>query len=213
MNVVDRFICEIDNGLRTVFAPAHAARVLPVATAGAHTRTDDPSAPITRVASIRLMRVNHTGEVCAQALYQGQALVAREPATRALLDAAANEERDHLSWCAQRLTALGGATSMANPVFYAGSFALGVASGLMGDKWSMGFLVETERQVEAHLEGHLGQIPADDLASRAIIEAMQADEIKHAQSGEAHGGVPLPGPVKAFMRAGSRVMTTTSYWI
>lgn len=206
MNVVDRFICEIDNGLRTVFAPAHAIRRAPEA--AQHDLGNE-----NRAESIRLMRVNHTGEVCAQALYQGQALVARSTDARDTLLNAAAEERDHLAWCEQRLNELGGATSRINPAFYVGSFALGVASGLLGDKWSMGFLVETERQVEAHLAGHLQKMPADDLKSRAVIDAMQRDEAKHAEAGIAHGGEPLPQPIKSLMSIASGVMTKSSYWI
>ena len=166
-----------------------------------------------RIEAVRLMRVNHTGEVCAQALYQGQALVARAAGTQSVLLHAAAEERDHLAWCEARLTGLGGMTSRLNPVFYAGSFSLGVASGLLGDKWSMGFLVETERQVEAHLGEHLNRWPAADLESRAVLEAMQADEIRHGQAGENLGAIALPAPLRAAMRVFSRVMTGTTYWI
>jgi 3-demethoxyubiquinol 3-hydroxylase len=208
MNLRDRIICEIDTGLRTVFATARAARAQP-----APTPADLPHGEVDLEESIRLMRVNHCGEVCAQALYQGQAMVARAPATRALLLDSAKEEHDHLAWCASRLSEMGGAKSLLTPLFYAGSFSMGVASGLLGDKWSMGFLVETERQVEAHLHEHLGKISPADTRSRAILEAMREDEIRHGQSGQKLGAMPLPSPVTRAMTAFSKVMTQSSYWV
>jgi 3-demethoxyubiquinol 3-hydroxylase len=212
MNVIDRFICEIDAGLRTAFAPAYAERPLPVDATAAASINAPPDA-IARQESIRLMRVNHTGEVSAQALYQGQALVAKTPETRAVLEHAAREERDHLAWCQSRLNELGGTTSRLNPLFYAGSFALGVASGVLGDKWSMGFLVETERQVEAHLSDHLSRLPEEDSKSRRILEAMREDEIHHGQTGMEHGAAKLPAPVQAAMKAVSNLMTRSAYWV
>ncbi len=166
-----------------------------------------------RQESIRLMRVNHAGEVSAQALYQGQALVARAPETRVLLEHAAREERDHLAWCESRLNELGGTTSRLNPLFYAGSFALGVASGVLGDKWSMGFLVETERQVEAHLSDHLGRLPENDSKSRLILEAMRQDELHHGQNGMEHGAAKLPAPIQSVMKMVSKLMTRSAYWV
>jgi ubiquinone biosynthesis monooxygenase Coq7 len=157
-----------------------------------------------------MMRVNHTGEVCAQALYSGQALMARDPKTRALLRHAALEERDHLSWCDVRLRDLNDRASVLNPLWYASSFALGVASGAAGDRWSMAFLAETERQVEAHLDGHLQRIPAKDSQTAAILLQMRADEHQHAVAGEAHGAARMPEPIKAAMRVVSKVMTTTA---
>lgn len=214
MNFIDRVICEIDTGLRVVFAPAHAERPLPVSKEGiARNSAAMPIHSHEIKEAARLMRVNHTGEVCAQALYQGQALIARTLATHNLLLHAAREEHDHLAWCEARLDGLGGVTSRLNPLFYAGAFSLGVASGLMGDKWSMGFLVETERQVETHLGDHLHRWPPADHASRAVLTAMQADETRHAQAGLDHGGAALPAPIQAAMRAFSRVMTATSYWV
>ncbi len=210
MNLIDRFLCEVDTGLRTVFAVPHAQRTLPVRQPAA---AGSPLDPADSEESIRLMRVNHTGEVCAQALYQGQAMVARNGGTRELLEEAAREERDHLAWCNKRLDELGGQTSRLNPLFYAGSFAFGVASGLAGDKWSMGFLVETERQVEAHLDHHLQRLPAGDAASRHVLEVMREDEIRHGANGASHGAADLPQPVKAAMAAFSKVMTRTSYWV
>ena len=197
--------------MRTVFAHGQAGRPLPRPSVPKPNAT--PLDPGATAESIRLMRVNHCGEVCAQALYQGQALVARTPATKALLESAAAEERDHLAWCQSRLNDLGGHTSRLAPIFYAGSYGLGVVSGLLGDKWSLGFLVETEQQVEAHLHDHLEKLPADDESSRVILEAMRADEIRHGQSGISHGGAPLPLPVKAAMRAFSKLMTRSTYWV
>ena len=211
MNIIDRLICELDAGLRTAFAPAHAERPLPAVA--------NPALPelgldaTTRQESARLMRVNHAGEVSAQALYQGQSLVAKTAKTRAVLQQAAREERDHLAWCQTRLDELGGATSRLNPAFYAGSFALGVASGLLGDKWSMGFLVETERQVEAHLSDHLGRLSSDDARSRTILEAMREDEIHHGQTGVEHGAANLPAPIQTAMKLVSNFMTRSAYWI
>lgn len=214
MNLIDQFICEIDTGLRIIFAPAHAERPLPVSNVGAMPAMITPTMHLhERKEAARLMRVNHTGEVCAQALYQGQALVAKSTETRQLLLSAAREERDHLAWCETRLDGLNGATSRLNPLFYAGAFSLGVVSGLLGDKWSMGFLVETERQVEAHLGDHLNRLPEADHASRAVLEAMQADEIRHGQAGLDNGAATLPAPLQGAMRAFSRVMTGTSYWV
>ena len=214
MNLIDQFICEIDTGLRIIFAPTYAERPTPMPAANLIV---GPIAPTMgaeeRREAARLMRVNHTGEVCAQALYQGQALTAKSAETRQLLMQASLEERDHLAWCETRLERLGGATSVLNPLFYAGAFGLGVVSGMLGDKWSMGFLVETERQVEAHLSDHLNRLPEADDASRAVLEAMQADEIRHGQAGVDHGAVELPAPLRGAMRAFSRVMTGTSYWV
>ena len=206
LSFIDRLICELDAGLRTAFATSHADRPMPTGDVG--TLTPEQSAE-----SIRLMRVNHTGEVCAQALYQGQALVAKSAATREFLLHAAREERDHLAWCDRRLDQLGGATSVLNPLFYAGAFAFGAASGLLADKWSLGFLVETERQVEAHLTDHLGRIAEPDTQSRAVINAMRDDEIRHGQSASASGAGELPPSIQHAMRLASKAMTRTAYWI
>ena len=158
-----------------------------------------------------LMRVNHTGEVCAQALYDGQAALARDPATRAHLEAAAAEETDHLAWCAGRLHELHARPSLFNPLWYAGSFAIGALAALAGDRWSLGFVVETERQVEAHLGDHLERLPAADARSRAILAAMQADEARHADNALARGGKQLPFPIPSLMRCASAVMKTVAY--
>ena len=160
------------------------------------------------------MRVNHVGEVCAQALYTGQALVTRDPALKAHLEEAAREETDHLAWTADRVNDLGGRTSLLNPLWYAGAFAIGVVAGRVGgDPVSLGFVVETERQVEQHLQGHLERLPAQDTASRAIVEQMQQDEARHADRAQAAGAVTLPLPMRWAMRAAAKVMTTTAHYI
>ncbi|HJR12556.1 MAG TPA: 2-polyprenyl-3-methyl-6-methoxy-1,4-benzoquinone monooxygenase [Rhodanobacteraceae bacterium] len=158
-----------------------------------------------------LMRVNHTGEVCAQALYDGQAALARDHATHAHLETAAAEETDHLAWCAGRLQELDDRPSLLNPLWYAGSFAIGAMAALAGDRWSLGFVVETERQVEAHLGEHLERLPPSDLRSRAILEAMQIDEARHADNALARGGQKLPPPIPTLMRCASGVMKTVAY--
>jgi len=205
---LDRLITAFDNGLRTLLAPAHSARAVP----GAALAEPEMTAPERQVAAA-LMRVNHTGEICAQALYQGQALTARNATARAALEQAAVEETDHLAWTAQRIEELGGRASLLNPLWYAGSFALGAAAGFLGDKWNLGFLAETERQVEGHLEGHLDRLPAQDEKSRAIVNEMKVDEARHARTAVDHGAAELPEPVKLAMKLGSRVMTRTAYWI
>jgi len=204
----DRLIIAFDNGLRTLLAPARSARP--------HPDADIDEVELNaqeRELAAALMRVNHTGEICAQALYQGQALTARNPDARAALEQAASEENDHLAWTSQRITELGGRTSFLNPLFYAGSFTLGAVAGILGDKWNLGFLAETERQVEAHLEGHLGRLPAQDDKSRAIVAEMKEDEARHASTAIEHGGAELPAPVKLAMKLGSQLMTRTTFWI
>lgn len=205
----DRLLMHVDQGLRTVFGnPPTTGRPNP-ADEAAEGELDDAQ----RRQAMRLMRVNHTGEVCAQALYQGQALTARNPAIREAMQEASAEENDHLAWCASRVEALGGRTSVLNPLFYIGSFGIGALAGVMGDKWSLGFLAETERQVVRHLDGHLNRLPAEDGASRAIAEQMRTDEGKHATTAVEHGAAELPEPVKRFMGLSSKVMTTTTYWV
>lgn len=205
---LERLIIAFDNGLRTLFAPAHSARPVPgAAIAEAELSTAE------RELAAALMRVNHTGEICAQALYQGQALTARNADARAVLEQAAAEETDHLAWTQQRIDELGGRASFLNPLWYAGSFALGTAAGLVGNKWNMGFLAETERQVEGHLAGHLDRLPPQDQKSRVIVDQMKGDEARHAQTAIEHGGAELPEPVKRIMKMGSRVMTRTAFWI
>jgi ubiquinone biosynthesis monooxygenase Coq7 len=158
-----------------------------------------------------LMRVNHCGEVCAQALYQGQALTARDPAAREALREAAHEEVEHLAWTERRLTELGSRKSLLNPLWYGGSLAIGVAAGLVGDRWNLGFLAETERQVGDHLQSHMQSLPAQDGKSRAIVEQMHIDESAHAETAVALGAAELPPPVRLAMRAMSKVMTSLSY--
>lgn len=166
-----------------------------------------------KLASAALMRVNHVGEVCAQALYASQAWSTRDPALKAQLEAAAREETDHLAWTEQRLRELGGRTSLLNPLWYAGAFALGAVAGRAGDRVSLGFVVETERQVEEHLDSHLGRLPPQDEASRAIVAKMRDDEAAHADAALAAGGVRLPAPVRGLMRLAARVMTVTAHRI
>ncbi len=205
---IDELIIAFDKGLRTVFAPAASARATPGESL--------PEAELDvaqRSLAAALMRVNHTGEICAQALYQGQALTARNSAARAALEQAAQEETEHLAWTEGRIAELGGRKSLLNPLFYAGSFAIGAAAGALGDRWNLGFLAETERQVVRHLEGHLGRLPEDDRKSRAIVEQMCEDEARHATSALRHGGAELPGPVKAAMQVSSKVMTGTAFLV
>lgn len=205
---VDPLINVLDNALRTLFAPAPSARPMPGA--------DLPEAPLTdeeRRHVVGLLRVDHAGEICAQALYQGQALTARNPAVQATLRRAAQEEIEHLAWTEARLAALGGRTSLLNPVWYAGAFALGALAGLLGERWNLGFLAETERQVEGHLDGHLERLPKQDRKSRAILLQMKIDEARHAATALHHGGSELPAPVRLAMRVTSRVMTGTAYWV
>jgi len=206
---IDQCIAHTDQALRTVFGePIGSGRENPAQPAG-----DNELSSTERAESIRLMRVNHAGEVCAQALYQGQALTARSHETRSKMTQAAVEENDHLTWCRQRIQQLGGHTSLLNPVWYAGSLAMGAASGLLGDKWSLGFLAETENQVVKHLEGHLQRLPAGDNKSHAILEQMQTDEAKHQATAIKSGGVELPPPVKKMMTLMSKIMTTATYRI
>lgn len=206
---LDALLAEADRALRVLSGNASAGRPNP---ATAEEAPDTLSVQEKRHAA-GLMRVNHVGEVCAQALYRGQAAACREPGPRALLQEAAGEEVDHLVWCNQRLTELGSRPSLLNPVWYAGSFALGVLASYAGVPRNLGFMAETERQVEAHLDGHLRTLPEQDARSRQIVQKMKEDEAQHRASAEAAGGVPLPGPVKTAMRAMSKVMTTTAYWI
>lgn len=204
MNRLDQLITTFDLGLRTVFASPHAGRPYP----GAGPEADMSEAEKAHAAA--LMRVNHVGEVCAQALYAGQALTAKNEGVRAELEQAAREETDHLAWCEQRIDELGGRKSLLNPLWFGGAFGIGVVAGLLGDKWNLGFLAETERQVEAHLDGHLQKLPEADAKSRAVVEQMKVDEIKHAQTAVDHGGAPLPAPVKWGMRMAADVMRQTA---
>jgi ubiquinone biosynthesis monooxygenase Coq7 len=205
---LDEVLSVADRALRSVFAPARASRPLP-----------PPPVPAPELAEAEkresgaLMRVNHTGEVAAQALYHGQAFVARSETTRQMLLQAAREETDHLAWCETRLAELQSRPSLLNPLWYAGSFAIGALAAAFGDRVSLGFVSETERQVEGHLDEHLTRLPAADTRSRAILEAMRKDEISHGTAAKAAGGADLPAPARALMKQTARVMTQTAYWI
>ena len=209
---LDTLISTADKALRSIFAPAQAARPLPVPVP-----VPAPSAAelsdAERRESAALMRVNHTGEVAAQALYHGQAFVARSAKTREMLLQAAREETDHLAWCETRLSELQSRTSFLNPLWYVGSFAIGAVAATFGDRVSLGFVAETERQVEGHLDSHLERLSPRDLRSRAIVEAMRIDEISHGMAARAAGGAELPAVAREVMKHTSRVMTHTAYWI
>ena len=205
---MDKIIVELDRALRTLAGVARSGGEMP---GDDIAEGDLPEAERRHAAA--LMRVNHTGEICAQALYSGQALTARNPNTKLVLERAALEEAEHLSWTASRVTRLGGRLSVLNPAFYAGAFVIGAVSGALGDRWSLGFLAETERQVEAHLDGHLDSLPASDRKSRSVIERMKQDEARHAASATAHGATELPEPFKNIMKLAARAMTFTTYRI
>ena len=205
---MDRLLGVADSALRTLFAKPHAARACPVVPAD-ETRLADREA---RQAAA-LMRVNHVGEICAQALYTAQAFATRDEALRRHFERAADEETDHLAWTAERLDELGDRPSLLNPLWYAGAFAVGLLAGRLGDRASLGFVVETERQVEAHLESHMQRLPSADHASRAIVAQMKNDEATHAALALQAGAAELPTPVKSLMRAAAKVMTTTAHYI
>lgn len=206
---IDQFVTTLDQGLRTVFgAPKTTGRVNPADAEMEADLSDEQ-----RVLAERLMRINHAGEVSAQGLYQGQALTAKLPQVRQKMARAAAEENDHLAWCKARLDELGGRPSYLNPVWFAGSVAIGAVAGLVGDKWSLGFVAETERQVEKHLDGHLGRLPGKDAKSLAILKQMRADEIEHGNAARHAGAADLPTPVKTLMGLVSKVMTRTAYWL
>lgn len=205
-SLADQLLAGADRALRAMLAPARASRDAP----------GTPSAPLEeadRRLAAGLMRVNHAGEVAAQGLYHGQSMVARDPAVRDLLEQAAREETDHLAWCEQRLRELDDRRSLLHPFWYAGSFAIGVAAGLASDKVSLGFVAETEKQVEKHLSSHLQQVPEADSRSRAILERMREDEVAHGALARRAGGVDLPMPVRAAMTMASRLMTGTARWL
>ncbi len=204
----DQLIAQGDRALRTLFGRPPQQRPNP-ADDKPDTNDDDRA----RRETARLMRVNHAGEIAAQALYHGQAVVAHSAKVRTAMQRAADEENDHLAWCEERLQELGDRTSLLNPVWYAGSFAIGALAGIVGDRWSLGFVDETERQVVEHLEGHLQRIPETDARSRAIIEQMKTDEAHHGESARRAGAARLPAPVRRVMRMISKVMTQTAYWV
>jgi ubiquinone biosynthesis monooxygenase Coq7 len=206
--IPDNVILNIDKALRTVFASAATRRPYPD-TGLAEAEMSEAE----KRHAAGLMRVNHCGEVCAQALYAGQSLTARNPEAAKALVEASDEETEHLAWCEKRLEELGSRKSYLNPLWFAGSFGLGVLAGALGDKWNLGFLAETERQVEGHLDSHLASLPEQDAKSRAIVEQMKTDEIKHAETAIEHGGAPLPMPVKMAMKLTSKLMTKTAYYL
>jgi len=204
--MIDALIPEFDKALRALFAPAPTRRPMPGA--------DLPEAEMNEAEKrhvAALMRVNHCGEICAQALYQGQALGSSDPAVRQELEQAAWEETEHLNWTETRIAELGGRKSIFNPLWYAGSLAIGVVAGKCGDNWSLGFLAETERQVEGHLAGHIARLPAQDRKSSEVLEQMKADEMRHAETATRFGARELPGPVKLAMKLSSKLMTRLSY--
>jgi ubiquinone biosynthesis monooxygenase Coq7 len=206
--IAERFIVEFDKALRTLCARAQSLREMP--------GQKCPDCSLTGEEKKRagaLMRINHVGEVCAQALYQGQALTCGSPGVRKALAHAAEEETEHLAWTEQRIEELGGRKSLLNPLWYIGALSMGALAGKAGDGWSLGFLAETERQVEAHLNDHLKQLPARDARSRAIVEQMRLDEMAHAESATLLGARTLPPPVRGLMKLTSRLMTRTAYYL
>ena len=206
---LDRLLIEAEHALASILDARPAARTENPASAIPEAQLDASA----RAHAAGLMRVNHVGEVCAQALYYGQAAVARDPVTRAQLLSAAAEETDHLAWCGERLQQLDSRPSLLNPLWYAGSYAIGALAGLRGDGWNLGFVVETERQVEAHLEEHLHSLPQVDARSRAIVQVMKADEARHAERAQEAGARALPAPIQNAMRAASAFMKAVAYRI
>lgn len=210
LSIVDQVTSAADRALRTVAADPVADRPSP---AERLPRGDDALDDEQRREAAALMRVNHVGEICAQALYDAQALAARSAELRSVFRRAAQEETDHLAWTQRRIEELGGRPSLLNPLWYGGAFLIGLAAARLGDKASLGFMAETERQVEQHLQSHLERLPESDAASRAIVEQMKEDETQHAQTATEHGGAPLPLPVRVAMRLAARVMTRTAHYI
>lgn len=208
LSPLDKLLSSADNALRTLTPGTTKAERQPANDSPAGALADTERRHIAG-----LMRINHTGEVCAQALYQGQASTASLPHVRHAMEQAAREEEDHLAWCEDRLAELGSVPSKLNPLFYAMSFGIGAAAGLAGDRWSLGFVAETEHQVVRHLEDHLQQLPMDDQRSRAILEQMRIDELKHAVTAEGAGGAQLPPPIQHVMSLMSKVMTWSTYRI
>ena len=205
---IDQLIATVDSGLRTVFASAQAVRPRPDAALDEPTLNDASKAH-----AAALMRINHVGEVCAQALYSGQAFTSRNPQIVSALQHAAAQETDHLAWCEARINELGGRKSWLNPLWYTGSFALGAIAGALGDKWNLGFLAETEQQVSEHLQNHLNQLDETDIKTRTIVNQIQQDEVAHALEAKELGANELPAPVKAGMKFASKMMTSTAYYV
>lgn len=203
---LDSMIIEFDKGLRTLFSTAHSVRPYPD-----QDIADGELSDSERRKAAALMRVNHSGEICAQALYQGQALTARDPQVQAKLGEAAREETEHLAWTAHRVEELGSHVSVLNPLLYTGALAIGACAGLLGDKWNLGFLAETERQVGAHLQSHLSRLAESDVKSRAIVQQMYIDETKHSEMAQELGAAELPLPVKMLMKIGGKIMTRSTY--
>ena len=210
LSPLDQLLASADNALRTLTPGTTRAERQPAGSQPEQAEGATISPEQARHLA-GLMRINHTGEVCAQALYQGQATTASLPHVRHAMEQAAKEEEDHLAWCEDRIRELGGIPSRLNPIFYAMSFSIGALAGLAGDRWSLGFVSETEHQVVRHLDSHIAQIPPHDQRTRAILEQMREDELKHAVTAEDAGGAPLPGPIKAAMGLMSKVMTATTY--
>ncbi|EXI65045.1 MAG: 2-nonaprenyl-3-methyl-6-methoxy-1,4-benzoquinol hydroxylase [Candidatus Accumulibacter adjunctus] len=206
--ISDRFIIEFDRALRTLCAPASTVREVP-----GNSEAEPVMSAAEKAHAAALMRVNHVGEICAQALYQGQSLTSREDGVRRALEEAAREETEHLAWTERRLAELGSRTSLLNPFWYLGALAIGVVAGKLGDDWSLGFLAETERQVEAHLDHHLSELPEQDTRSRAIVAQMRSDEIVHAETATRLGARELPPPAIAAMRLAAKAMTRTAYYV
>ncbi len=206
--MIDSLIHEFDKALRTIFTTAPTHRPMPGENVAEAEMSDAE-----RKHAGALMRINHCGEICAQALYQGQALTSRDPVIKKALEQAAWEETEHLNWTERRIEELGGHKSILNPIFYTGSLAIGVIAGKFGDKWNLGFLAETERQVEGHLERHMAELPEQDRRSREVLEQMKLDEIKHADMATHHGAAALPTPIKQAMKLSSKVMTTAAYYV
>jgi 3-demethoxyubiquinol 3-hydroxylase len=209
LSPIDRAVACLDEGLRLVLGPMPTAQRPSPATAV----NEGVMAERERAFAGRLMRVNHTGEICAQALYQGQAVTARSTTVRDKMEHAAAEENDHLNWTETRIRELGSRRSYLNPLWYTGSFVIGAIAGVAGDRWSLGFLAETERQVVKHLDDHLRQLPAADTKSRAVLRQMRTDESQHATTAFESGGVSLPYPVRQAMRWASGVMTRIAHWV
>jgi len=209
MFLSDRLITEFDTALKSISGGANSVRSIPKNEDHGKTTLSETE----RAHAAGLMRVNHVGEVCAQALYQSQKLLARDPQIQEMLNHSAQEEMDHLAWCETRLKELGSHTSYLNPFWYAGSFAIGLLAGLAGDQWSLGFVAETEKQVENHLQSHLETLPENDQQSRAIVQQMRLDEIEHGKEAIEAGGVVLPPVIQKLMQASSKFMTSTAYKI
>ena len=206
MDLIDDLLGVADRALRTMAGVGSATRPYPGGDTPAIELADEQ-----RAQAAALMRVNHVGEICAQALYEAQAIGTRDPKLQAAFKQAAQEEADHLAWTRRRIGELGGRTSLLNPLWYAGSFGIGLVAARLGDKVSLGFMAETERQVEQHLQGHLARLPADDAMSRSVVAQMEEDEVRHGQAARAMGGLDLPWPARVAMRIAAKVMTTTAH--